>query len=154
MLFFQNLYSRFSIFLSTAMTPDLEPARQAAGGEPTGAAPEAMGGGGILPMVLIWGGMFVALYFFLIRPQRKRDRAAKEMQGSLKVGDRVVTSSGMYGKIVSVGKDAFMIEFGDVRGIRIPVNRANVMGVKTPDMSPVGSEPAALEEKKEEKKEN
>ena len=98
--------------------------------------------------------MFVALYFFMIRPQRKRDKAQKEMQNALKVGDRIITTSGMYGKIVDVGSDAFMIEFGDNRGIRVPVRKTDVSGVKTPNMAPPGRETEQVEDKKEDKKED
>jgi len=120
MNFLYGLMVRAHSFL--LMPPDVGTAPvipQNGGGTPVPA--EAQQPGSIVPTIIMFGGMFAAMYFFLIRPQRKRDRQQKEMQSALKVGDRVVTSSGMYGKIVSVGGDAFMIEFGDIRGIRIPV---------------------------------
>ncbi|MCL2703942.1 MAG: preprotein translocase subunit YajC [Defluviitaleaceae bacterium] len=125
--------------------------------QPAGEAPQGgEQGGGLFggSMIFMWVAMFAALYFFIIRPQRKRDKAQKEMQSALKVGDRVVTTSGMFGKIVSVGTDAFMLEFGDVRGIRVPVRKTDVVGIKTPNMSPPGSEPMPLEDTKEDKKED
>lgn len=50
------------------------------------------------PMVLL----IVIMYFFLIRPQRKKDKKVKEMLAALKVGDRVCTIGGMYGTIINI----------------------------------------------------
>ncbi len=63
-------------------------------------------GGGLasfLPFVL----MFVVLYFFMIRPQMKRQKEQKNMMAALKVGDEVSTMSGLMGKIVRL-EDAVM----------------------------------------------
>ena len=54
--------------------------------------------GTFLPMVLI----VVVFYFFLIRPQRKKDKKVKEMLAALKVGDRVCTIGGIYGTITNI----------------------------------------------------
>ena len=62
-----------------------------------------------LPMILI----FVVFYFMLIRPQRKKDKAAKEMLENLKVGDRICTIGGIYGTIVRIKDQVLTIEVGD-----------------------------------------
>ena len=62
-----------------------------------------------LPMILI----FVIFYFMLIRPQRKKDKEAKAMLDSLKVGDRICTIGGIYGTIVRIKGDVLTIEVGD-----------------------------------------
>ena len=54
--------------------------------------------GSFAPMILI----FVVFYFFLIRPQRKKDKKVKEMLANLKVGDRVCTIGGIYGTITNI----------------------------------------------------
>ncbi len=56
--------------------------------------------------------MFAVFYFFLIRPQRKRDKAEKEMRAALAVGDEICTIGGFVGKIVSMkdGEDTLIIE--------------------------------------------
>lgn len=59
-------------------------------------------------MVLI----FVVFYFLLIRPQRKKDKAAKEMLKNLKVGDRVCTIGGIYGSITQIKDETLTLSVG------------------------------------------
>lgn len=99
----------------------------------------------IWPMLLIWGGVFVAMWFFMIRPQRKREKQMKEMQSQITVNDNVVTSGGFFGKVADVGEDCFVVEFGTNRGIRIPVLKSDVVAVRSPKMTPqatVSSDPS------------
>ena len=65
----------------------------------------------LLPMILI----FVVFYFMLIRPQRKKDKEAKEMLKNLKVGDRICTIGGFYGTIVRIKDQVLTIEVGDAK---------------------------------------
>ena len=62
-----------------------------------------------LPMILI----FVIFYFMLIRPQRKKDKEAKQMLDNLKVGDRICTLGGIYGTIVRIKDQVLTIEVGE-----------------------------------------
>ena len=62
-----------------------------------------------LPMILI----FVIFYFMLIRPQRKKDKEAKQMLDNLKVGDRICTIGGIYGTIVRIKDQVLTIEVGE-----------------------------------------
>ena len=62
-----------------------------------------------LPMILI----FVVFYFMLIRPQRKKDKEAKQMLDNLKVGDRICTIGGIYGTIVRIKDQVLTIEVGE-----------------------------------------
>ena len=64
--------------------------------------------GSLLPMILI----FVVFYFFLIRPQRKKDKQVKDMLANLKVGDRVCTIGGIYGTIVNIKDDTISLAVG------------------------------------------
>ena len=63
----------------------------------------------LLPMILI----FVVFYFMLIRPQRKKDKEAKQMLDNLKVGDRICTIGGIYGTIVRIKDQVLTIEVGE-----------------------------------------
>ena len=59
-----------------------------------------------LPFLL----MFVVIYFFMIRPQQKRAKNEKEFESSLKVGDKIVTKSGMHGKVAELAETTVIIE--------------------------------------------
>ena len=54
--------------------------------------------------------MFVVIYFFMIRPQIRRQKAEKKFGSAIKKGDRVVTKSGIHGKIVELKDDSCVIE--------------------------------------------
>lgn len=62
--------------------------------------------GNILPLLL----MFVVLYFFMIRPQQTRAKKEREFEGALKVGDRIITKSGIHGKIMELTEGTVIIE--------------------------------------------
>ena len=59
-----------------------------------------------LPFIL----MFVVIYFFMILPQQKRAKKEKEFESTLKVGDKIVTKSGLHGKIAELGDTTIVIE--------------------------------------------
>ncbi|HAH55501.1 MAG TPA: preprotein translocase subunit YajC [Flavobacterium sp.] len=54
--------------------------------------------------------MFVVIYFFMIRPQQKRAKQEKEFESALKVGDKIITKSGLHGKIAEVAETTVVIE--------------------------------------------
>lgn len=68
----------------------------------------------------------VALYFLMIRPQRKRMRETAALQASLAVGDEVITNSGIYGFITAVEDDLFWIEVDE--DVQMRVARAAIQG--------------------------
>ncbi|GAA5316543.1 MAG: preprotein translocase subunit YajC [Candidatus Pelagadaptatus aseana] len=67
------------------------------------------------PMVtlVMFGGLFVFMYLFIIRPQRKRQKEHDELVGSINKGDEVVMSSGMLGKVVKVDDTYLVLETGN-----------------------------------------
>lgn len=74
----------------------------------------------LLPMLLI----FVVFYFFMIRPQNKKQKEIQKARAALKTGDKVVTSGGIYGKIKDVKDDSFIIEISE--NVRIRVEKSAV----------------------------
>ncbi|MBF7090957.1 preprotein translocase subunit YajC [Flavobacterium sp. ALJ2] len=54
--------------------------------------------------------MFVVIYFFMIRPQQKRAKNEKEFESSLKIGDRIITKSGLHGKVSELAETTVVIE--------------------------------------------
>ena len=84
--------------------------------------PKGMFGGmeGILMIVLI----FVVFYFFMIRPQTKRQKEIKKQREAMKTGDKVVTSGGIYGKIRDIKETTVTVEIAD--NVRITVDKNSV----------------------------
>ena len=86
--------------------------------------------GMLVPMVLV----FVLFYFLIIVPQRKRQRAVDEMLNNLKPGDKVVTSGGLYGQIVSVREDKRTVQLKVAENVRLEVARTAISGLQeTPE---------------------
>jgi preprotein translocase subunit YajC len=54
--------------------------------------------------------MFVVIYFFMIRPQQKRAKNEKEFESALKVGDKIITKSGLHGKVAELVDTTVIIE--------------------------------------------
>ena len=54
--------------------------------------------------------MFVVIYFFMIRPQQKKAKAEKEFESTLKVGDKIITKSGLHGKVAELADATVVIE--------------------------------------------
>lgn len=80
-----------------------------------------------LPIVLL----IVVFYFLLIRPQKKRDKAEKEMRNSISVGDEISTIGGIIGRVVSIKDDVFVIESTGDR-TKIKMYRWAIRGKETP----------------------
>lgn len=68
----------------------------------------------------------LAMYFLMIRPQRRRMREQQAMQSSLEVGDEVMTNAGMYGFITAFEDDIVWVEIDD--DVQIRVNRSFLQG--------------------------
>ena len=101
---FENLFG-----IAAALAEETAAAgTEAAAGEMTAGSTVAALVTTFLPMVLI----FVVFYFFLIRPQRKKDKQVKEMLNNLKAGDRVCTIGGIYGTIVGIKDDTVTLAVG------------------------------------------
>jgi preprotein translocase subunit YajC len=72
---------------------------------------EGAGGGGFMSLILMFGMIFAVMYFFMIRPQQKREKERKRMLSELKKGDKVVTNSGMVGIIWAIKDNIIILKF-------------------------------------------
>ena len=99
----------------------------------------AAGFSGFIPIIL----MFVIFYFLLIRPQQKKTKQHREMIGSLKKGDRIITSGGLHGRITGTTDTTLTVEIAEK--VRVKVNRANVMA-----LTQTASQPATPKDDKAE----
>ncbi len=72
-------------------------------------------------------------YFFLMRPQRKEQRAKDAMLAELAVGDSVLTTSGFYGVVIDMTEDTVIVEFGNNKNCRIPMQKSAIVQVEKPE---------------------
>ncbi len=81
------------------------------------AAPQGEGSplGMFLPLILI----FVVFYFFMIRPQMKRQKELNSYRNSLQKGDKIVTTGGVYGKVTDVKDNVVTVDVGNEVRLRI-----------------------------------
>ncbi|MEA4815927.1 MAG: preprotein translocase subunit YajC [Lachnospiraceae bacterium] len=98
-------------------------------------------------LILYFIAIIGIFYFLSIRPQKKREASASQMRDSIKPGDSVVLISGLYGNVVDVTAECFIIEFGMNKGVRIPVLKAAVSAVKEPNLTDKPIEPPVYEKK-------
>ena len=92
--------------IQTAIAETVDPAAAAGDMEQVGGVVSLIVS--MLPMVLI----FVVFYFFMIRPQKKKDKQVKDMLAALKKGDRVCTIGGIYGTIEHIKDDTITLSVG------------------------------------------
>jgi preprotein translocase subunit YajC len=74
---------------------------------------------GYLPMIVILVLLFGMFYFLMIRPMRQREKRHAEMMAQLQVGERVITASGIYGRIKSISEDSVILEIESGATMRV-----------------------------------
>jgi len=80
-------------------------------------APGGFGGGGVI--WIAYALMFAAMYFFMIAPQRKKQKEHEKLLKSLQSGDEIVTTGGIFGTITNVKEDRFVVRIADNTKIEI-----------------------------------
>ena len=88
------------------------------------------------PTLIIMGVMLVFFYFFMIRPQKKREKEEADMRNALAVGDEVTTIGGIIGKVVSIKGETFVLETTrDKTKIRFLKGAVRSVDVKAADIA-------------------
>lgn len=90
-------------------------------------------GGGILGIVLYLVVIVAFFYFILIRPQKKEQKKMRALLSTLETGDSVLTSSGFYGIVIDITDDTVIVEFGNNKNCRIPMQKSAIVQVEKPD---------------------
>ena len=88
--------------------------------------------GGIIMIVYIVL-IFAFIYFFMIRPQKKEQKKMAAMLSALEIGDCVLTNSGFYGIVIDITEDTVIVEFGNNKNCRIPMQKTAIAQVEKAD---------------------
>ncbi len=93
-------------------------------------------------MIVIYALIFVALYFFLIRPNSKRKKEEAQMRNSLEIGDEITTIGGIMGRVVAIKEeeDAIIIETGSDR-VKMKFKKWCISTVDTVKEQPATAQP-------------
>lgn len=96
-------------------------------------ADAAAGGMGLGSVIIMWVLMIGVMYFLMIRPQNKEKKRVAAMLAALEEGDSVLTTSGFYGTVISIEEgDMVIVEFGNNKNCRIPMDKAAISRVEKP----------------------
>lgn len=93
---------------------------------------QANGGGGFLITILIYAAFLGLLWFFMMRPQKKEQKRIQLMLSEMAVGDTVLTTSGFYGVIIDISESDVIVEFGNNKNCRIPMQKSAIIQVEKP----------------------
>lgn len=92
---------------------------------------EAAAGAGAGMIMVIYIVLIVAfIYFFMLRPQKKEQKKMTAMLSSLEIGDCILTSSGFYGTVIDITDDTVIVEFGNNKNCRIPMQKTAIAAVE------------------------
>ena len=87
----------------------------------------------MLGVIVIYVVLFGGLWWFMMRPQKKEQKRIQAMLASMEVGDTAQTTSGFYGVIIDITDDDVIVEFGNNKNCRIPMQKAAIAQIEKPN---------------------
>ena len=93
------------------------------------AADAGVGGSGMI-MVVYVVLLIGFMYFIMVRPQKKEQKRMSAMLSALEIGDSILTSSGFYGVVIDITDDTVIVEFGNNKNCRIPMQKTAIAQVE------------------------
>lgn len=87
----------------------------------------------LISMLISFVILGVFFYFVIIRPQKKEQKRMNAMLSSLAIGDCVLTTGGFYGVVIDITDDTVIVEFGNNKNCRIPMQKAAISQVEKPE---------------------
>ena len=81
---------------------------------------------GTVGMIVWLVVLFAVMYFLMIRPQKKEQKKKELMLNEVATGDTVLTTSGFYGTVIDIEDDTVIVEFGNNKNCRIPMQKAAI----------------------------
>lgn len=89
---------------------------------------------GEMIMMIVWiAVMFGVMWLLLMRPQKKEQKRIQAMLASMEVGDTALTTSGFYGVIIDITEDDVIVEFGNNKNCRIPMQKSAIAQIEKPN---------------------
>lgn len=95
-------------------------------------AANPMGGFGTAYTVVMLVVLILIFYFMAVRPQKKQQKKQEELMASIAIGDSVLTTAGFYGVVIDVMEDVIIVEFGNNKNCRIPMQKRAIVEVEKP----------------------
>ena len=89
--------------------------------------------GGLFSIILVYVVILGGMWFLLMRPQKKEQKRVSAMLAAMEVGDTVLTTSGFYGVIIDISETDVIVEFGNNKNCRIPMQKAAIAQVEKAD---------------------
>ena len=89
--------------------------------------------GEMASMLILWVVVIALMWFLLMRPQKKEQKRIQAMLASMEVGDTALTTSGFYGVIIDITEDDVIVEFGNNKNCRIPMQKAAIAQIEKPN---------------------
>lgn len=94
---------------------------------------DATSGGGMetLIVIVLYIAIFgVGIYFLMVRPQKKQEAKQNALLSSMEIGDSVLTTAGFYGVVIDINDDTIIVEFGNNKNCRIPMQKRAVVEIE------------------------
>ena len=84
-------------------------------------------------IIIVYIVLIVAMmYFMIIKPQKKQKKEQAALMSSMEIGDSVLTTAGFYGVIIDMTDDTVIVEFGNNKNCRIPMQKSAVVQIEKP----------------------
>lgn len=91
------------------------------------AQPNQGEGPGLMSNIILFGSIILIFYFMIIRPQQKRAKERQKLIDSMKKGDKVITSGGMYGTVAGLDEKTVLVEIADK--IKVKLDRSAIASI-------------------------
>ena len=89
--------------------------------------------GEMVTMLVLWLVVIGVMWFLLMRPQKKEQKRIQQMLASMEVGDTALTTSCFYGVIIDITDEDVIVEFGNNKNCRIPMQKAAIAQIEKPN---------------------
>ncbi len=96
----------------------------------------ALGSSSSTIMLVVWVVVIIGfMYFAMIRPQKKEKKKMEALLSSIEIGDVILTTSGFYGVVIDITEDTVIVEFGNNKNCRIPMQKTAITQVEKSNTS-------------------